>query len=452
MDYGFICLLPIIFIIVFAIITKRGIAALLLGVIFSYIILHGAGFFTPMLDGLIESVGDYDAIWLLLLCAFIGSLSILLTKSRGLHGLARVLMKYASTQKRSLLISWLAGLIVFFDDYVNILVVGNLMKKITDRNKVPREMLAYVVDSTAAPVCLIIPLSSWFVFFSVLIGEQPELASLGSGTTIYLHSLPFIFYAWLTILIVPLVVLGIIPKFGPMKRAFDRAAGGKVVSDESAKLAVNREDAGSTDEGGSPWDFIVPIAVIIALSAVTEDVLVGLIAGNVACFLMYFPRKVMKFGEFCENMVDGFASAMPLIAICAIAVFARSGFEQLGIADYIISIAQPYLIAEIFPMLTFIIVAALAFVTVSCWGMVSVAIPILVPLSVAAGADPYLTVGAILSGSGFGSHACPYEDASVMTAQVTGISPIEHFATQAPFAAIGGVGSCVLFLILGFAF
>jgi Na+/H+ antiporter NhaC len=456
MDYGFWCLLPIIFIIVFAILTKRGIAALLLGVILSYMMLHGFKFVLPLVEDMITAIGDYDSIWILLICAFIGSLALLLQRSKGVNGLARVLSKFANGPKKSLITAWIAGLIIFFDDYLNIFVVGNLMKKVTDRNKVPREMLAYVVDSTAAPVCLVVPLSSWVVFFSVLLGDQPEFQHLGSGTSIYLHSIPFIFYAWFTIIIVPFVIFGIIPKFKPMKQAFNRALNeGKLYSDESAKLVVNIEEIRESREEaetGNALDFALPVIAVIAITIFTEDVLIGLIAGNVACFLMYLPRRIMKFGGFCDTMIDGFASSAPLIAICAIAVFAREGFTQLGIANYIISITEPYLVAELFPMLTFIIVACLAFVTVSCWGMVAVSIPILVPLSVAAGADPFLTVGAILSGSGFGSHACPYEDASVMSAQVTGISPIEHFKTQAPFAVIGAILSCIAFLILGFIF
>ena len=242
MDFGIFCLLPIVVIIVMAIFTRRGIESLLVGVIVSYIMLNGINFFWPLMDALYATMMDEDTVWILLVCAFLGSLTILLEKSRGVNGLANALMRWATTPKKSLIAAWLSGILIFMDDYLNIFVVGALMKKITDKNKVPREMLAYVVDSTAAPVCLLIPLSSWVVFFSVILGEQKELASLGSGVSIYYHSIPFIFYAWLTVLIVPLVVLGIIPKFGPMKKAFIRAEGGKLVSDESAKLAINREE------------------------------------------------------------------------------------------------------------------------------------------------------------------------------------------------------------------
>ncbi|MDR0519278.1 MAG: sodium:proton antiporter [Clostridiales Family XIII bacterium] len=449
MDYGIFSLVPIALIIVVAVVTKRGIEALALGVIVCYIMLHGVNFFVPMLEEMIGAMGDYDALWLLLLCVFLGSLSILLERSRGVYGFARVLSKFANTPKKSLFMTYISGIIIFFDDYLNIFVVGSLMKKVTDRNKVPREMLAYVVDSTAAPVCLVVPMSAWVVYFAVILGEEKGLASLGSGMEIYFGSIPYIFYAWFTILIVPLVIMGIIPKFGPMKKAFERAKAGKVFSDESAKLAVNRE-ASKEENTGNPWDFGLPILTVVVITICTKDILIGLIAANAVCFVMYWPRKLMKFGEFFDNVLDGFASSTPLVVICVISVFAREGFSQLGIADYIISVTEPYLSASLFPAITFIIVATLAFVTVSCWGMVSVAIPILIPISVAAGADPFLTVGAILSGSGFGSHACPYEDASVLTSQVSGISYMEHFTTQFPFAAISAGLSTAAYLVLGF--
>jgi Na+/H+ antiporter NhaC len=204
------------------------------------------------------------------------------------------------------------------------------------------------------------------------------------------------------------------------------------------------------DTAGNPWDFIIPVVTLIAITIWTEDILVGLIAGNAVCFLMYWPRRLMKFGEFFDNAMDGIGVAIPLIVICLVAVFARTGFEGLGIADYVIQIAASWMPARIFPLIVFLVVASLAFVTVSCWGIVSISIPILIPLSVAIGANPLLTVGAILSGSGFGSHACPYEDASVLTSQVTGISYMEHFTTQVPYAAISAGVASIAYLVMGF--
>ncbi|MDR3294816.1 MAG: sodium:proton antiporter [Clostridiales Family XIII bacterium] len=452
MDYGIISLLPIVCIIVMAVVTRRGIEALAFGVIVCYIILEGFDFFFVMLDDLIAAMGDYDALWLLLLCVFLGSLSILLERSGSVHGLARALGRFANSPKKSMFAAYLAGIVVFFDDYLNIFVVGSLMKKVTDKNKVPREMLAYIVDSTAAPVCLLIPLSSWFVFFSVIFGEQPELEQFGSGQGVYLQSIPFIFYAWATVIVVPLVIAGAIPKFKPMRKAVERARSGQLMSPESAKLAINQEGKTANKNQGNPWDFALPVLAVIVLSIVTGDVLVGLIAGNVVCFVLYWPRKKMKFSVFFDNALDGFASATPLVVICVISVFARTGFSKLGISDYVISVAEPYLSPNLFPAISFVIVAALAFVTVSCWGIVSISIPILIPIAVAVGADPIITAGAILSGSGFGSHTCPYEDASVLTSQVTGISYIEHFATQAPFAGIGAALSVAGYVVCGYIF
>ncbi|MBR0456887.1 MAG: sodium:proton antiporter [Firmicutes bacterium] len=459
MDFGILCLLPIAIIIAMAIITRRGIASLLVGACVCYIMLNGVHFFNPMIDALYESLADEDLIWLLLVCLFLGSLTALLGKSKAVNGMANFMMRWANTPKKSLIAAWIAGLIIFMDDYLNILVVGSLMKKVTDKNGIPREMLGYVVDSTAAPVCLLIPLSTWAVFFSVIIGEQAEYADLGSGMSIYCHSIPFIFYAWLTILVVPFVILGVIPKFGPMKHAFERAAGGKLVSDESAKLAVNEDiisgEHANVDEkyeDGNMWFFILPVLLLIVVTIWQDDILYGLIAANALLILFMLIARTLSFNDLCDSILDGFASSMPLVVICAIAVFARLGFTDLKIADYIIETTASFLSPNLFPALTFVIVAVLAFVTVSCWGMVAVSIPILIPLAAAVGANPYLVVGAILAGSGFGSHSCPFEDASILTSQVTGISYIEHFTTQFPFAAISGIGSVILYLICGFVF
>lgn len=450
MQFGIFCLLPIVVIIVLCIVTKHGIASLMLGTVISYIMLYGINFFEPMMDGVYVSLANDDALYMMLLCLFLGSFTILFEKSGGAHAFAKFALKYLNTKKKSLIAVWLCGIVIFFDDYLNVFVNGAMFKKVTDSNKIPREMLAYVVDSTAAPVCLIVPISVWAVFFITLIGEQAELEYLGSAFSVYVRSIPFIFYAWLTVIIVLLVIIGVVPKFGPMKKAFARAEEGKCVSDSSAKLAINLDSADAETVTGSIWDFIVPLGSLIAVSIYTGDALYGLIAGTIFGSLLFLVERKMKFGEVCEYITEGMASMMPLLIVTAVALIAKDGFTQLEIADYLIAVLAPHLSAALFPAVTFIFVAALAFVTVSCWGMVAVSIPILIPLGCAIGANPILVVAAILSGSGFGSHACPYEDASVISAQVTGIDPLEHFATQFPYALLGAILSAVLYTVCGF--
>lgn len=448
MQYGALCLLPIVIIIVLCIVTKRGIASLLIGSIVSYIMINGINFFNPMMDGVYTSLVTEDAAYLLMLCLFLGSFSILLEKSGGAHAFAKFALKYLNTKKKSLIAVWLSGIIIFFDDYLNIFVNGGVYKKVTDANKVPREMLAYVVDSTAAPVCLLVPISVWAVFFATLMGEQTEIAYIGSGMDIYIKSIPFIFYASTTVVVVFMVMVGIIPKFGPMRKAFERADTGKVYSDESARLAINIESE-DEDEKGSMWFFVLPVLALIAVAIWTGDALYGLIAGNVLQVVVYLAARKMNFKDICEYTVNGMASMMPLVIVTAVALIARDGFTQLEIAEYLIDVLAPHLSGTFFPAITFVFVATLAFVTVSCWGMVAVATPILIPLGVAVGADPILMVAAILSGAGFGSHACPYEDASIISAQITGITPIEHFSTQFPYALISAILSTILYGICG---
>lgn len=448
MQYGALCLLPIVIIIVLCIVTKRGIASLLIGSIVSYIMINGINFFNPMMDGVYTSLVTEDAAYLLMLCLFLGSFSILLEKSGGAHAFAKFALKYLNTKKKSLIAVWLSGIIIFFDDYLNIFVNGGVYKKVTDANKVPREMLAYVVDSTAAPVCLLVPISVWAVFFATLMGEQTEIAYIGSGMDIYIKSIPFIFYASTTVVVVFMVIVGIIPKFGPMRKAFERADTGKVYSDESARLAINIESE-DEDEKGSMWFFVLPVLALIAVAIWTGDALYGLIAGNVLQVVVYLAARKMNFKDICEYTVNGMASMMPLVIVTAVALIARDGFTQLEIAEYLIDVLAPHLSGTFFPAITFVFVATLAFVTVSCWGMVAVATPILIPLGVAVGADPILMVAAILSGAGFGSHACPYEDASIISAQITGITPIEHFSTQFPYALISAILSTILYGICG---
>ncbi len=457
-NFGLLTLLPPLVVIVVALKTRKTFEALILGAVIAYMFAYGAGFFSHFLDALQTVVAD--DIWMFITLGLFGSFVVLLQKSKGTFGFANLVERFSKTRKQSLIVSWILGILIFMDDYLNILTVSAAMRDVTDRQKTPREMLAYVIDSTGAPVCVLIPISTWAVFYGGVIGDQAGMDAFGSGMEIYIQSIPFIFYGWTAIIVVPLVILGIIPNMFGMKKAYERAdTTGRVYSAASDKYNVGRDTLNELLEAevqgevsGNIWNFIVPLVLIVAVTIYTGDLLIGLIVAIVAALIMYLPQKIMTFSEFSENLASGFASMIPMLFILAGAFVIKASMDEIGLPQYVINGVLPYMNAQLFPAITFIVVAALSFVTGSNWGIPALTVPILIPLALAGGANPIIVFAAIVSGGTFGSHACFYSDATVLTSQSCGIENLEHAFTQIPFAMISAVIALILFLISGFAF
>ena len=449
-NYGIITLLPPIIVIAFAVITKRTFEALILGGVAAYIITTGLGFLPAYIDAVFQVLTDYDSVWLILVCGLFGSLIALLEKSKGTIGFSKFIAKYANTPKKTLMASYIMGILIFVDDYLNVLAIGSSMKRLSDEQKVPREMLAYVVASTGASDCTVIPFSTWVVFYAGLFAAIPELAVYGAvdtGMGMYYHMIPTIFYGWTCLLVVPLVILGVIPIFGPMKKAYDRVATtGMVYSTDSVKYNLDKDE---DVEGGNLWFFAAPILLLIAVTINTNDLLYGVLAGIGLSMAMILIGRKLKFVEVSDAILTGLGNMIPMLAIIVAALAIKISMDQINLPNYIIEAVLPYMQPALFPMLTFILVAGLAFITGSNWGIPAVCVPILMPLALAGDANIILTASAIVSGGVFGSHACFYSDCTVLTSAATKIEVMEHNLTQIPYAIISAVMAIILFAVFG---
>lgn len=449
-NYGIITLLPPIIVIAFAVITKRTFEALILGGVAAYIITTGLGFFPAYIDAVFQVLTNYDSVWLILVCGLFGSLIALLEKSKGTIGFSKFIAKYADSPKKTLMASYIMGILIFVDDYLNVLAIGSSMKRLSDEQKVPREMLAYIVASTGASDCTVIPFSTWVVFYAGLFAAIPELAAYGAidtGMGMYYHMIPTIFYGWTCLLVVPLVILGVIPIFGPMKKAYDRVATtGMVYSLDSAKYNEDKEE---DVEGGNLWFFAAPILLLIAVTINQNDLLYGVLAGIGLSMAMILIGRKLKFVEVSDAILTGLGNMIPMLAIIVAALAIKISMDQINLPNYIIEAVLPYMQPALFPALTFILVAGLAFITGSNWGIPAVCVPILMPLALAGDANIILTASAIVSGGVFGSHACFYSDCTVLTSAATKIEVMEHNLTQIPYALISAVLAIILFAVFG---
>lgn len=452
-NYGLLTLLPAVLVILTAIISKRTTEPLFFGCIISYIIIHGAGFVQPLVDSLFTVIIDYDNAWLILVCGLFGSLVALLNASRGTHAIAKAIGNVCKTGKSTLFMSWILGVIIFIDDYMNIMTISSCMRRISDKNKVPRESLAYVIDSTGAPACVILPFSTWAIFYAGAFYEQEAVQALGYGNAMstYIHTIPFMFYAIAALVIVPLFIFGIVPQWGTMKKAYHRTlVTGKVFSEESLRYNLDEEEGFSADSKARVVDFLVPMALLIVITILMDDILLALMAAIAACIVLYIPRKIISARDFCELWIKGFADMVPSLAIIVAALMMRQASNDLNLPNYVVDIVMPYVGKNTFPAVTFLVVSVLAFITGSNWGIPAVCVPIIIPLGVAVGANLLLVMAAIVSGGVFSSHACFYSDATVMTSTSCKIENMEHTLTQLPYAMFALGISFFAFLICGF--
>lgn len=450
MSNGLIAVIIVCIVIVGAILTRRCTEFLFLGSILGALVLFGKNMPMEYVGILEDVVGDPDNVWLWLVCGLFGSLIALLQASKGTFGFQRILEKICTNARKTMLGSFILGILIFVDDYLNVMTVGVCMKGLYDKRKVPRESLAFVLDSTGAPVCVLLPFSTWAVFYANLFYAEGAISDqFSSGMSAYIHAIPYCFYPFIALIVVFLFCMEWFPKLGAMKKAYKRVEEtGMVYSEASKKYNMNEEEYKGD---GKLVDFLVPIVLLIAVGIGSGEILLGVLAALAACLVMYVPRKLMSMEEFFNNMVTGFGSMLSIFFMLVGAFSLANVCSQLGLTEYLIEMVKPFLSAGLFPMLTFLLLAVLAFVTGSNWGMSAVVIPIMIPMCTALGANLTLTMAAIISGGAFGSHACFYTDATVLSSNSAGIDNMEHALSQWPYVFIAAGLSCVLFLGCGFA-
>lgn len=255
-------------------------------------------------------------------------------------------------------------ILIFVDDYLNVLSIGACMKKIYDDRKLPRESLAYVLNPTGAPVCVLLPISTWAVFYANLFFEQDSVKAMGAASPIaaYVKAVPFCFYPIITLLFVFLFSTRIMPKLGPMKKVFCRVEEtGKVYSDFSRKY--NHATVYDQDADGNIWYFLIPMGVLVTLAVLTGDILVSVVVALVVCFALYILLKVLTVDEFMNNTIQGFSDMLPVLTMLLVTFVLKEICGQMGMTEYIVAKAEPFLLPAVYPAMVFALGAVLAFTT-----------------------------------------------------------------------------------------
>ncbi len=453
-DWGALSLLPTLLVFALAVATHRPIESLLSGAVLGLLMLHGTGFVTALAETSLDVLTDRDVAWVILVCGLMGGVLGLLLRTGATLAFTNHLAARVASGRSALLTSWVLGIFMFVDDYLNSLAVGAAMRKITDRFQVARERLAYVVDSTAAPISVIIPFSTWGAFFGGMLVAN-GLAEEGQGLSTYISAIPYMFYAWAAVLLVPLVIWGVIPSLGPMRSADRRAREtGATVSPDALHIeAANESIKPRPGLNPSPWFFVIPMVALVATTiAADNDFLVGLyvtLGGMVAYVLA---RRWLSLEDSFTSIIDGLKTMVEPLAVLVAAFILKEVNDDLGLASYVVGSLTPVLTAATLPMTVFLAMGLVSFLTGSNWGVFVIILPIVTALGHNLGADMTLLIGATLSASTFGSHACFYSDATVLTAQATGCTPFQHAITQLPYALIAAFLSAAAYLLIGLVY
>ena len=462
---SFWALIPPIIAIGLALITKEVFSSLFVGILSGAILIND---FSPVgtVDsvvntGLIDAVSGTAGIFIFLI--ELGILVALINRAGGSKAFGDWAQKHVKTKVGAALCSFVLGILIFIDDYFNCLTVGSVMRPITDKHKISRSKLAYLIDATAAPICMIAPISSWAAAVS-------QYAQDGEGFKLFIMAIPFNFYSILTIVFVLALILMKFD-FGPMKKHELNAQNGDLFS--GAKI-VNDENAYESNNGRL-WDLVLPIIFLLIFSIFALVYVGGIFEGAtlieafadtdatvalpwgglvaLALTMVYLvARKNLSFKECMESLPKGFIAMVPAIFILTFATALKNMTGELGAAYYIGDVmhGSAATLNKFLPAIIFLVACLLAFATGTSWGTFGILIPIVTAMF--APTDPLGTIGisACLAGAVCGDHCSPISDTTIMSSAGAECEHLNHVYTQIPYAIFVAVISFVSFIIAGF--
>ena len=412
---------------------------------------------------LVGALGNEGFSWILLLEFFIGILLAFFQRTGATVNFSNFIERKQMNRKRVQLISWGMGMFVYFSDYFSPLFVGSTMRSLSDRYKISREKLAYICDSTSAPMSILVPFTGWAVFVAGLTIGMGPVAGAGDAMSFFMAAIPFNIYPILTIIMVGLIASGMVPDFGPMKTAERRAMEeGKVVRDGGEPLMADELTGIEPSLGIRTslfWNFVFPVMLVIGFalgSVYMTDSAKPLEAFMLAVFVLAIIMRIqgVALDEITSTAMLGIKGIMPAVVILAFAYALNDLSAALNTADYIVSVTSSWLTPALLPVLVFIISGIIAFSTGTSWGTYAIMIPISVPLAFTFSGDElstlvYATLAATAGGGVFGDHCSPLSDTSILASTGAASDHIDHVKTQMPYSLVVGVITVLAYLWLG---
>jgi len=459
-------ILPPVIAIVLAFITKEVYSSLLAGVII------GACFYTGFqpwaaTEMLFTTMKDSLSLDILIFDVLLGMIIVLLQKSGGSAAYGRWASSKIKNKKSALLATSGLGCLIFVDDYFNCLTVGSVMRPVTDRFKVSRAKLAYIIDATAAPICIIAPISSWAAAVDSYVPTDLGV----TGFQIFLRSIPFNLYALLTLFMVIYITVRAID-FGQMKIHERNAENGDLFTSGAGEYENVAEEKISTN--GRVSDLVLPIVVLI-ISAVACMIYTGTLNGGtgivgafancsssyslvvatsitlIFMMVLYLPRKIVTFTEFMNSLVEGFKLMIPAIMVLILAWTLQGVTGALEISSFVTGIVDANSAASfIIPLVMFGVAVFLSFSTGTSWGTFAILIPIVCGIFSGQNLDMMIiAISAVLAGSVMGDHVSPISDTTIMSSSGAQCNHINHVSTQMQYALVVAAACAVGYIVAG---
>ncbi len=463
-QYGIWSLVPPLLAVILAFVTREAVFALLVACIAGVAVLgEGLIGFPELLQ---RALGDPDFVWVALVELTIGILVAFLLSTGSVRQFTR-LMEGRLTSPRSVqMFGWLVGMMVFFSDYFSPLLTGPVLRDLTDRARISREKLAYICDSTSAPVCVLIPLSAWAVFIAGLLAGIGPIADKGDALNVFIRSIGLNFYAIGAVAMVGLIASEWLPDFGPMKKAEKRAREqGKLLADGALPMmSAELADLPPAEQIAKPrllLNFALPLSIVTSVALgtflATGNAMIleaFILATAVLAITLWCQRMPMK--DIVAVAMRGIKGVMPAVVLLGLAFCIKTLCDDLGTSHYVIGVCEPWLSPALLPMLAFAVCAFLSFSTGTSWGTYAITIPIFVPMALQFSGGQldtsvYCTVAAVTGGGVFGDHCSPLSDTTILSSLGAASDHIDHVKTQLPYAlsaatvALLGYGILALF-------
>ena len=467
----FWALVPPVVAICLALITKEVYSSLFLGILMGGLLYSGFAFEGTVThifqDGIISVLSDSYNVGILIFLVILGAMVCMMNKAGGSAAFGRWASKRIKTRVGAELATVVLGILIFIDDYFNCLTVGSVMRPVTDKHHVSRAKLAYLIDSTAAPVCIIAPISSWAAAVSGFVeGED--------GLSIFVRAIPYNFYALLTIVMMVGMVL-MKTEFGSMRTHEVNALKGDLYTTAGRPYAdAAKED--KVNPRGRVIDLVFPIICLVIFCVIgmiytggffsgadfvtafsQSDASVGLTLGSAFAFVLtvafYMLRKVLSFRECMNSLPEGFKAMVPAILILVFAWSLKAMTDSLGAAAFVENAMRSAAggLMNILPAIIFLVGCGLAFATGTSWGTFGILIPIVV--AVFENSDPELmiiSISACMAGAVCGDHCSPISDTTIMASAGAQCDHVNHVSTQLPYAILAAAVSFVTYLVAGF--
>lgn len=471
---GWLSILPPIIAIVLALITKEVISSLLIG-IFAGALIYANGNPIQMLETSFGVMGEKIGgnVNILIFLGLLGSLVVIVTKAGGSNAYGNWAAQKIKSRKTASLATSALGMLIFIDDYFNCLTVGTVMRPVTDKHRISRAKLAYLLDATAAPICIIAPISSW----GASVATYMQGSGIENGMTTFVRTIPYNLYALLTIAMI-LIICATNINFGPMAK-YERNAiehGDLISSPEN--LQSDDLNISNVSSKGKVYDLVIPILALIILTVIAMSYTGGFFSGEhsffesfgycdsslslvlggfgalVVTFCLFLPRKILKFTEFMSGITEGIKSMVPAftILILAWAIGGICSTDYLNTGGFVGNLVNDSSFPVfILPVITFIVAGFLGFSTGTSWGTMALLIPIGTAICTTPETQHLLipVLGSILAGAVYGDHISPISDTTILSSTGARCNHLDHVSTQLVYATVVAACCAVGYILMG---